>query len=78
MRTVFSSQDFLFYHHCRANSFDAHELFYLKISKITGCELQRIGDLNFDLRTGTCVNFHAPEEKIFLCFAQDYADQCRR
>ena len=51
---------------------------YFKISKVTGCELQRIGDLEFEFQEGACGTFSAPEERIFLCFSKGYENQCRR
>lgn len=38
------------------------------MSKINGCQLDRVGELPFDFYYGACTNFIARSEKILLCF----------
>ena len=42
--------------------------FILKMSLITGCEINRQSDLPFDFSMGSCNTFKTPEEKAMLCF----------
>ena len=53
-------------------------LFDFKISKVSGCELKRIGDLSYDFDFGTCATFRFPEERIMLCFGYSSWDGCER
>ena len=50
----------------------------LKVSKVIGCELKRIGDLNYDFKFGTCATYNFPTERILLCFALDLLQICER
>ena len=38
-----------------------------QISKVVGCELQRVGDLDFSFSYGACAN--RADAEIFLCFS---------
>ena len=49
-----------------------------KISKIDGCELKRIGDLNYEFTMGACGTFLYPEERILLCFPYAKLSGCER
>ena len=53
-------------------------LYVLQISKIIGCELKRIGDLNNEFMLGACGTFLFPEEKIMLCFDISDKTRCER
>ena len=46
-----------------------------QISKLVGCNLQRIGTLEFDHERGACTNFN--NEKVYLCFDYNYYRACR-
>ena len=46
-----------------------------QISKIDGCRLRRIGELDFDHGFGGCANVN--DEKILLCFSFFDGDKCR-
>ena len=51
----------------------------IKISKIIGCGLERIGELLYDFYLDACGTFHfldSEEERVMLC--QSSADTCRR
>ena len=50
----------------------------LKVSKVIGCGLQRIGDLNYDFYFGTCATYNFPTERILLCFGIDRVQTCER
>ena len=50
----------------------------LKVSKVIGCGLQRIGDLSYDFYVGTCATYNFPAERILLCFAEAYTQKCER
>ena len=50
----------------------------LEVSKVNGCGLQRIGDLNYDFDYGTCATYNFPAERILLCFAEAYTQKCER
>ena len=50
----------------------------LKVSKVIGCGLQRIGDLSYDFQYGTCATYNFPTERILLCFAYDRLQTCER
>ena len=50
----------------------------LQMSKVIGCGLQRIGDLNYDFYYGTCATYSFPTERILLCFAIDRLQTCER
>ena len=50
----------------------------LKMSKVIGCELTRIGDLGFEFDGGACGTFKFPEERIMLCFAYSGTRKCVR
>ena len=51
--------------------------FYRQISKLVGCQLRRVGNLDFDHNRGACTNFN--DEKVFLCFNDQSTDwkKCR-
>ena len=50
----------------------------LQISKIIGCGLKRIGDLNNEFEFGACGTFLFPGEKIMLCFGISDKTRCER
>ena len=52
--------------------------FSFKISKVIGCELTRIGNLNIDFKIGTCGKFNFPEERVMMCFHLDGPNFCQR
>ena len=55
------------------------KIFYaLQISKIIGCGLKRIGDLNYDFYLGACGTYLFPEERVMLCFGDSYKTRCER
>ena len=39
------------------------------VGKVNGCELEVVGELDFDFKFGGCANFR--DEKLFLCFHSD-------
>ena len=51
----------------------------VQISAVSGCGLQRKGDLGFSFRYGTCSTFNAPnqDENVLLCFDMDNQSSCR-
>ena len=49
-----------------------------QISKVIGCELKRVGVLNYDFAVGACGTFNFPEERIMLCFAFSGFSRCER
>ena len=48
-----------------------------QINKLVGCNLERIGTLEFEHSYGACTNFS--NQKIYLCFSQRASDttKCR-
>ena len=46
------------------------------MSKINGCQLDRVGDLPFEFYYGACTNFVAQAEKILLCFDVNQLKTC--
>ena len=50
----------------------------IKVSKVIGCGLKRIGDLSYDFYFGACGTFFFPEERIFFCFSEEYKNKCER
>ena len=50
----------------------------LEVSKIVGCELKRIGDLNYDFYWGACGTYKFPEERVMLCFSYYSKSKCER
>lgn len=51
---------------------------FIKVSKIVGCELKRIGDLNYDFYAGACGTYNFPDERILLCFSEGNRVKCER
>ena len=51
---------------------------YYQVSKVIGCELKRIGDLNYEFHQGACGTFLFPKERVFLCFAKERKNKCER
>ena len=41
-----------------------------QISRLSGCDLRRIGTLEFDHQVGACTSVN--DEKIYLCFNSNY------
>ena len=42
---------------------------FFKVSKVIGCKLERIMDLEFDFDSGACGTYNIQnEEKVMLCF----------
>ena len=41
----------------------------VKISQIDGCNIKRIGNLEFDFSFGACNTYQFDVEKILLCFS---------
>ena len=56
---------------------DSDDDYRRQISKLSGCELRIIGTLKFDHHLGACTSVN--DEKIYLCFNWDFADneRCR-
>ena len=53
----------------------------LKVSKVIGCGLKRIGDLSYNFYHGTCATYNFPMERILLCFSASndgYLKKCER
>ena len=53
----------------------------LKVSKVIGCGLKRIGDLSYSFTFGTCATYNFPTERILLCFSDsndEYLKKCER
>ena len=46
------------------------------MSKINGCQLDRVGDLPFEFHYGACTNFVPASEKILLCFDVNQLKTC--
>ena len=53
-------------------------LIFIQVSKIVGCELQRIGDLNYEFVMGACGTYNFPQERILLCFSFAKKSGCER
>ena len=51
---------------------------FIQVSKIIGCELQRIGDLNYEFLMGACGTYNFPQERILLCFSLAKKSGCER
>ena len=51
-------------------------LIWFKVSKVIGCNLVRLTDLDFKFSHGSCNTFTEPEPKVLLCFDEDNARQC--
>ena len=49
-----------------------------QVSKIVGCELRRIGDLNSDFVQGACGTYNFHEERVLLCFSDTDKTGCER
>ena len=51
------------------------EKFYItiviKISRIDGCNVERVGNLEFDFSGGACNTYDFEVEKILFCFGTD-------
>ena len=50
----------------------------IKVSKVVGCGLKRIGDLTYDFYLGTCATYFFPDERILLCFSEAQKSTCER
>ena len=49
----------------------------VKISRIDGCNIKRIGNLEFDFYDGACNTYRFDVEKILFCFGGgSYDQQC--
>jgi len=59
-------------------TFLQYNLFQLQVSKVVGCGLKRIGDLNYDFSVGACGTYLFPQERILLCFGTSYKSKCER
>ena len=62
----------------KSNSIFSGLNFYIKVSKVIGCELKRIGDLSYEFDRGACGTFKFPEERVMLCFSEAYRSKCER
>ena len=60
------------------NSTPVISIFFLKLSKVVGCGLKRIGDLSYEFYRGACGTFSFPQERIMLCFSISYKKKCER
>ena len=49
---------------------------YVKVSKIDGCQLVRQADMEFDFYIGSCQSFDQPTPKILLCFDYSHTSEC--
>ena len=47
-------------------------------SKVTGCQLDRVGSLTFDLRYPACNTYQFEQELVLLCFDADEDMKCYR
>ena len=54
------------------------DIIYLQISKINGCVLERIADLQFGFAYGACGTFTFPEERVVFCFGNGSEQKCFR
>ena len=50
----------------------------IKVSKVVGCELKRIGELSYEFYQGACGTYSLPEERILLCFSSEARTKCER
>ena len=50
--------------------------YYVKVSKIDGCQLVRQADMEFDFYIGSCQSFDQPAPKILLCFDLNHPSEC--
>ena len=48
----------------------------IKISRIDGCNVKRIGTLEFDFYYGACSTYQFEMEKILFCFHAYAAKEC--
>ena len=48
----------------------------VKISRIDGCNIKRIGNLDFDIYGGSCNTYQFDVEKILFCFGGGSERQC--
>ena len=48
----------------------------VKISRIDGCNIKRIGNLEFDFNYGACNTYQFDVEKILFCFGGYPYRQC--
>ena len=58
---------------------DKHSKFMtdVKISRIDGCNIKRVGSLKFDFSWGACNTYQFDVEKILFCFGQNNSNsQC--
>ena len=46
------------------------------MSKINGCQLDRVGDLPFEFYYGACTNFISQTEKVLMCFDVNQLKTC--
>ena len=51
---------------------------FIQVSKIVGCELKRIGDLNYEFYRGACGTYNFPQERVVLCFSESFRSKCER
>ena len=48
----------------------------IQISRIDGCNVKRVGTLEFDFKWGACNTYQFDMEKILLCFQLSAGKQC--
>ena len=48
----------------------------VKISRIDGCNIKRVGNLEFDFYDGACNTYRFDVEKILFCFGDYSSRQC--
>ena len=48
----------------------------IKISRVDGCNVKRVGTLEFDFVNGACNTYQLKMEKILLCFSSDATKEC--
>ena len=48
----------------------------IKISRIDGCNVKRVGTLEFDFKTGACNTYQFEMEKILFCFGPSPDREC--
>ena len=48
----------------------------IQISRIDGCNIKRVGTLEFDFKEGACNTYQFDVEKILFCFGGDSERQC--
>ena len=48
----------------------------IKIGRIDGCNVKRVGTLEFNFKQGACNTYQFEMEKILFCFGSDTDQEC--